>query len=56
MIMAREAQNFQAALVERLENRSFLGGVVIVGALLILATLAAPSLATWVENCFLNGG
>ena len=53
----------QRDLVERLEamrtrseKRRWWWEVIVVGSVLVLVTLAAPTLAVWVENRFLGGG
>ena len=63
MLAAQEARDFQTALVERLEdlrarreNRGLVVTLIITGGVLGLFTLLGPTLAVWVENCFLNGG
>ena len=61
MLNSREEREWNKALLERLEdmrarteNRKWLWGVVVIGSLLIIATLAGPLLAAWVENRFLG--
>ncbi len=63
MLIRKEEQDRYAALVEglentkaRRENKKWWVGVIAIGIFLILATLAAPALAAWVENRFLAGG
>ena len=63
MLIRKEEQDRYAALVEglentkaRRENKKWWWGVIAIGFFLILATLAAPALAAWVENRFLAGG
>ena len=62
MLIRKEEQGRYESLVKSLEDmraqreeRNWTLGVIGIGIVLILATLAAPTLAVWVENCFLGG-
>lgn len=56
ILLRKEEQERYAALVKGLEGRNLWLGVIGIGIFLILATLAAPALAAWVEYRFLAGG
>ena len=63
MLNRKEEREWNRALVERLEDTRarreglhLLVTVIVAGVLLFLATLAAPTLAVWVENRFLGCG
>ena len=63
MLDRKEEREWNRALVETLEDTRarreglhLLVTVIVAGILLFIATLAAPTLAVWVENRFLGGG